>query len=270
MIEMLLSPFQYEYMRSLFLVSVAIGIVAGGFSLFLNLRNWALAGDALAHSVIPGVALALILGVPYLFGALFSVLLAGGSFLLLSHLTTLRQEALIGLIFTLFMALGLLLINLYPTSLTVERLIFGNILGVTPVERWQILRYSGGLLLILLLFWRTFQAVLFDETQSHTIGIAPLFWQGLFFALLSVLLVMALQSVGALLIVALVIIPGAAALLVGGSFVRMLLFALAFGGVTAFLGVYGSFFLGTASGSTTVLLQFLLFLSLFFVRKGGS
>lgn len=265
MIEGWLAPFEFQYMVRLFWATTLLGAATGILSPFLNLKNWALVGDALAHSVIPGVAVALILSLPYLMGALFAGLLASLALLILERLTTLKIDALIGTIFSSFMALGLLLINLNPTTLPLESIIFGNPLGISDGEFWQLATLSLLTLLLIALFWRTLTLMLFDEVQAHSLGMNPLPWLILFFALLSGMIVVAIQSVGAILVISMVITPGAVALLWRQSLPFMMIFSPLFGIFTTFFGTYFSFFLGSSVGSTIILLQ----VSLFFLTLLG-
>ena len=205
-------------------------------------------GDALSHSVVPGVAGAYALGLPYAAGAFFTGMLAALAMTLVRHITRLREDAIIGFIFSTFFAVGLLIVSLNPTSVNVQSIIFGNILGIADEDVLQVEIIIGVSLLILCLVWKDLLAVFFDESHAVSIGLSPLRLKILFFTLLSACTVAALQTVGAILVIAMVITPGATAYLLTDRFSRLVIIAIIIGALTSGIGAYLSFFLDGATG----------------------
>ncbi len=263
MIEVLLEPFIYNYMVKAILLSACVGGVCAFLSAYLMLKGWSLIGDALSHAVVPGVAIAYALGLPYAVGAFFSGILAALAILWIKSITKLREDAIIGFIFTTFFALGLFIISLNPTSVNVQEIIFGNILGIADDDVWQV----GIIMLIsfifLLVYNKDLLLVFFDEVHAKSIGLSPRLYQILFFSLLSACVVAALQTVGAILVIAMVITPGATAYQLTDKFRSLLWIAGFLGIVTSALGTYISYYLDGATGGVIVTLQTLLFLLAF-------
>lgn len=268
--EILLEPFGYEYMNKAIILSTAIGAICAFLSAYLMLKGWSLIGDALSHAVVPGVAIAYAFSLPYAVGAFFSGILAAISILWIKSISKIKEDAIIGFIFSTFFALGLLIISLNPTSVNVQNIILGNILGIADEDITQIAIIIGVCLVLLLLFWKDLILIFFDETQAITVGLSPVFYKVLFFTLLSACVVAALQTVGAILVIAMVITPGATAYLLTDKFNRLLIIAVLLGAGTSAVGVYLSYYLDGATGGVIVCLQTLLFLMAFlFAPKYG-
>lgn len=269
-IDLLAEPFGYEYMRNAMWVSALVGAVCAFLSCYLMLKGWSLIGDALSHAVVPGVAGAYMLGLPYAVGAFFSGGLAAAAMLFLNQRTRLREDAIIGLIFSSFFALGLFMVSLSPTSVNIQTIVLGNILTITPEDTLQLAIIGVVSLVILLLKWKDLLAVFFDEAHARSIGLKPTALKIMFFTLLSASTVAALQTVGAFLVICLVVTPGATAYLLSDRFPRLLMIAVAIGAVTSFIGAYVSYFLDGATGGIIVVLQTLIFLAAFvFAPKHG-
>ena len=268
--EILLEPFGYEYMNKAIILSTAVGAICAFLSAYLMLKGWSLIGDALSHAVVPGVAIAYAFSLPYAVGAFFSGILAAISILWIKSISKIKEDAVIGFIFSTFFALGLLIISLNPTSVDVQNIILGNILGIADEDITQIAIIIGVCLVLLLLFWKDLLLIFFDETQAITVGLSPIFYKVLFFPLLSACVVAALQTVGAILVIAMVITPGATAYLLTDKFNRLLIIAVLLGSGTSAVGVYLSYYLDGATGGVIVCLQTLLFLMAFlFAPKYG-
>ncbi|OSN05174.1 hypothetical protein AU510_10170 [Lonsdalea britannica] len=266
----LLLPFSYDYMLKAIWVSGMAGAVCAFLSAYLMLKGWSLMGDALSHSVVPGVAGAYALGLPYAAGAFFSGMLAALAMTFVKHLTRLKEDAIIGFIFSTFFAVGLLIISLNPTSINVQSIIFGNILGIADEDVLQVLVIITVTFIILCLRWKDLLAVFFDENHASSIGLSPMRLKILFFTLLSACTVAALQTVGAILVIAMVITPGATAYLLTDRFGYLILISIAVGTLTSAIGAYVSFFLDGATGGIIVTLQTLVFLLAFvFAPKHG-
>lgn len=270
MIEELLVPFSYDYMVKAMWVSALVGAVCAFLSAYLMLKGWSLIGDALGHAVVPGVATAYLLGLPYSAGAFVAGGLAAASMVLVRARTRLREDAVIGIIFTSFFALGLLIVSLNPTAVDVQAIVMGNILGISDGDVIQVVIISLVSLAILILKWKDLMLVFFDENHARTVGLNPRALQVLFFALLAACTVAALQTVGAILVIAMVVTPGATAYLLTDRFRNLLIIAVILGSATAAVGAYISFLLDGATGGVIVSLQTALFLlAFFFAPKHG-
>ncbi len=210
------------------------------------------------------------LGLPFALGAFFSGGLAAASMLFLNQKTRLKEDAIIGLIFTSFFGLGLFMVSLSPTSINIQTIVLGNILAITPEDTIQLALIGGISLLVLSLKWRDFMVVFFDENHARTIGLKPDVLKVIFFTLLAASTVAALQTVGAFLVVAMVVTPGATAYLLTDRFERLIGMSFGIGAATSFLGAYLSYFLDGATGGIIVVLQTLIFLTAFlFAPKHG-
>ncbi|WP_109514594.1 metal ABC transporter permease [Pseudomonas ovata] len=265
MIASLLDPFAYEYMRNAMWVSALVGGVCAFLSCYLMLRGWSLIGDALSHSIVPGVAGAYMLGLPFSVGAFFSGGLAAACMLFLNQRSKLKEDVIIGLIFTSFFGLGLFMVSLSPTSVNIQTIVQGNILAISPTDTLQLVIIGVVSLLILIAKWKDLMVTFFDESHARSIGLNPTLLKGVFFTLLSACTVAALQTVGAFLVICMVITPGATAYLLTDRFERLLIIAVSIGALTSFCGAYLSYFLDGATGGIIVVLQTLIFLGAFFL-----
>jgi len=270
MTALLLEPFGYHYMVNAMWVSALVGAVCAFLSCYLMLKGWSLIGDALSHAIVPGVAGAYMLGLPFSIGAFFSGGLAAAAMLFLNERTKLREDAIIGLIFSSFFGLGLFMVSLSPTSVNIQTIVLGNILAITPEDTLQLVLIGTVSLAVLLAKWKDLMVVFFDESHARSVGINPTLLRLVFFTLLAASTVAALQTVGAFLVICLVVTPGATAYLLADRFPRLLVIAVAIGSVTSFVGAYVSYFLDGATGGIIVVLQTAIFLLAFvFAPKHG-
>ena len=270
MIEIILQPFSYNYMFNAMWVSSLVGALCAFLSAYLMLKGWSLIGDALSHSIVPGVAGAYMLGIPFAFGAFAAGGLAAGTMLFLNQRTGLKEDAIIGLIFTSFFGLGLFMVSIYPMSVSIQTIIMGNILAITPYDTIQLAIIGVVSLTILIAKWKDLMVTFFDENHARSIGLNPNKLKLIFFTLLSASCVAALQTVGAFLVIAMVITPGATAYLLTDKFPRLILISILVGSITSFIGAYLSFFINGATGGLIVLLQTFVFLfAFFFAPKHG-
>jgi len=266
----LLIPFSYEYMTKAMWVSALVGGVCAFLSAYLMLKGWSLMGDALAHSIVPGVAGAYILGFPFAVGAFFAGILASFGMGFVKQHTRLREDAVIGLVFTSLFALGLLMASIWPTAVSIQTIVLGNILAISNEDVIQVAIIAGVSLLILSLKWKDLMVTFFDESHARNLGLNTGFLKGMFFTLLSACTVAALQTVGACLVVAMVVTPGATAYLLTDRFGRLIVISVTMGAVTSFVGAYLSYFIDGATGGVIVTLQTLLFIAAFcFAPKHG-
>ena len=259
----LLVPFAYDYMVKAMWVSALVGGTCAFLSAFLMLKGWSLMGDALAHSIVPGVAAAYMLKIPFAAGAFLAGLIAALGMAFVKQQSRLREDAVIGLVFTSFFAAGLLMSSLNPTAVNVQTIVLGNILGISDEDAVQVVIVAVVTLAVLIFKWRDLMVVFFDEAHARSVGLNPLALKVLFFSLLSAATVAALQTVGACLVIALVVTPGATAYLLTDRFQHLLVISVVIGVTTCFLGAYLSYFLDGATGGVIVTLQTLVFLAAF-------
>lgn len=263
MMTWLLEPFQYEFMVNAMLVAALVGCVCAFLSAFLMLKGWSLIGDALSHSIVPGVAGAYMLGLPFSLGAFFSGGLAASAILFFNQRTKLKEDTIIGLIFSSFFALGLFMKSLKPMAISIDTIVLGNILAVSPTDIFQLVCIGVVSLLILLLKWKDLMVTFFDESHARSIGLNTTGLKILFFALLAACTVAAMQTVGAFLVISLVVTPGATAYLLTDRFQKLIILAVIIGVITSAVGVYVSYLLHAQTGGVIVLLQAMLFIAAF-------
>ncbi|WP_017575711.1 metal ABC transporter permease [Nocardiopsis kunsanensis] len=248
-------PLQFAFVQRALLVAVVAGLVCAVLSCWMTLMGWSLMGDAVSHAVLPGVVLSFVLGAPFAAGALAfgagSVALIGT----VNRTSRVKEDAVIGVVFTAMFALGLVLISRVPTQTDLSHILFGNVLGVSDTDIAQILTLAT---LVLALIWykhRDLTLYAFDPTHAHALGLHPRRLETLLLGLLAVTVVVALQAVGIILVVAMVITPGATAYLLTDRFEHMLAISAAIATSAAALGVLTSFHLNISTGGTIVLAQ---------------
>ncbi|AKU67669.1 hypothetical protein ADJ79_11360 [Ottowia sp. oral taxon 894] len=267
---LLAEPLGYAYMRHAMLAAALAGGVCAFLSCFLMLRGWSLMGDAISHAIVPGVAGAYLLGLPYSLGAFFSGALAAGVMLLINSRTRLKQDVVIGVTFSTFLGLGLFIISLAPAGISIQTIALGNVLAITPGDLAQLVAISLLTFLALLLKWRDWLAVFFDEGHARSVGLHVTALKAGFFAMLAACTIAAMQAVGAFLVIALIITPGATAWLLSDRFGRVAAIATSIGVASGLIGAWASYFLDGATGAVIVLLQTALFaLAFVFAPRHG-
>lgn len=267
---LLAEPLGYAYMRHAMLAAALAGGVCAFLSCFLMLRGWSLMGDAISHAIVPGVAGAYLLGLPYSLGAFFSGALAAGVMLLINSRTRLKQDVVIGVTFSTFLGLGLFIISLAPAGISIQTIALGNVLAITPGDLAQLVAISLLTFLALLLKWRDWLAVFFDESHARSVGLHVTALKAGFFAMLAACTIAAMQAVGAFLVIALIITPGATAWLLSDRFGRVAAIATVIGVASSLIGAWASYFLDGATGAVIVLLQTALFaLAFVFAPRHG-
>lgn len=255
----LLVPFEYEYMRNAIWVSALVGGVCGLLSCFVVLKGWSLLGDALSHAVVPGVSLAWMAGIPFAIGAFASGLLAAATMGFVRRRTRIREDAVIGVVFTGFFGLGLVLLTLYPSNIRLQTIVFGNVLGIAQGDILQLLVVAAFVCLVILLRGRDLVLWAFDPSHARAIGLETGQLQALLLACVAAVAVAAMVTVGAVLVIAMLVAPGASAYLLSSRFWRMTSLASGIGVMTAALGAYISYFLDGSTGGVIVVLQTLVF-----------
>lgn len=256
----LLVPFDSEFMVRAIWVSGLVGAVCGFLSSFITLKGWSLMGDALSHAVVPGVALSYLMGWPLAAGAFAAGLLASGAMALVKAKSRIREDAGIGIVFTLFFALGLVMISLSPAGVDRRTILFGNVLSIPDPQVRQLVVVSGATLLAVALKWRDLMLFCFDPAQAHSLGLRTGLLHLMLLSLLSATAVAAMQTVGAILVVAMLITPGATVYLLTNRFQVMIWLSAGLGGVTSVVGAYGSYLMEAPPGAFIVTLQAVVFL----------
>ncbi|WAP51288.1 metal ABC transporter permease [Arthrobacter sp. ATA002] len=255
MLEILLDPLSYDFMLRAVAVAVIAAAVCGVLSCWLVLIGWSLMGDAVSHAVLPGVVLAYIAGAPFAVGAVLFGFIAVALIGLVNGTSRVKEDAAMGIVFTTLFALGLVLISVTPSQTDLNHIIFGNILGVSAADLTQVAVLGGLTLLALLLKRRDFTLYAFDRTHAYAVGLSPRMLGAALLGLLALTSVVALQAVGVILVVAMLIIPGATAHLLTDRFNRMLLIAPGISVACSVAGLYLSWYLDTSPGGMMVLCQ---------------
>lgn len=257
--EWFTTPWSFAFIQRALLVSVVAGVVCAVLSCWMTLIGWSLMGDAVSHAVLPGVVLSYMFGLPFAAGALVfgagSVALIG----VVNRTSRVKEDAVIGVVFTAMFALGLVLISRVPSQTDLGHILFGNVLGVSDTDIRQILLLGAAVLLVIWYKHRDLTLYAFDPTHAHAIGLRPRRLETLLLGLLAVTVVIALQVLGIIMVVAMLIIPGATAYLLTDRFERMVLIAVAVSVTASVVGVYASFLLDVAPGGMIVLVQALAF-----------
>lgn len=252
-VEFLLEPMRLEFMVRATATTLIASVVCATLSCWLVLIGWSLMGDAVSHAVLPGVVLAYIVGAPFALGAIVFGFAAVALIGVVRNTSRTKEDAAIGVVFTTLFALGLVLISVTPSQIDLNHIIFGNLLGVSRADLVQVAVLGAIVLAVLIVKRRDFTLYAFDPSHAHAIGINPRLLSAALLGLLALTAVVALQAVGVVLVVALLITPGATAYLLTDRFARMLVIAPAIASVSALVGLYTSYYLDTASGPMVVL-----------------
>ncbi len=259
----LLDPLTHDFMRRALMVSALVGSVCGLLSCYMTLKGWALMGDAVSHAVMPGVVVAYALGLPFSLGAfVFGV----GSVALIGFVkqkSRIKEDTVIGLVFTGFFALGIVLVSKIKSNIDLMQILFGSPLGISRSDVNQTLIISFIVIFILLIFRKDLMLYCFDAKHARSIGINTGILHYLLLTLLSLSAVVGLQTVGIILVVAMLITPGATAYLLTDRFDRMTILAVISSSFSSVLGVYISYWSDIETGGSIVLVQTLIFLIAF-------
>ncbi|WP_269624518.1 metal ABC transporter permease [Prochlorococcus marinus] len=262
-VDWLLDPLTHDFMRRALMVSALVGGVCGLLSCYMTLKGWALMGDAVSHAVMPGVVVAYALGLPFSLGAfVFGV----GSVALIGFVkqkSRIKEDTVIGLVFTGFFALGLVLVSKIKSNIDLMQILFGSPLGISRSDVNQTLIISFIVISILLIFRKDLMLYCFDAKHARSIGINTGVLHYLLLTLLSLSAVVGLQTVGIILVVAMLITPGATAYLLTDRFDQMTLLAVISSSFSSILGVYISYWSDIETGGSIVLVQTLIFLIAF-------
>lgn len=270
----LAEPFGYPFMLQAFAIGGLIAAVCAVLSCFLVLRGWSLMGDAISHAVLPGIVLAYIAGVPLAIGAFLSGLCCAVSTGWIKNNSRIKEDTVMGVVFTGMFATGVVLLSRTTSELHLDHILFGNILGITVGQIWETSVLSSIILVVVLLLRRELMLVCFDPSHAQVLGRPVKALNYLLLILLSLAIVAAMQAAGLVLVIAMLITPGATALLLVRRFDRMLVVAASIAVGSSLLGIYISFFAAASTSSCMVLVQSLVFVVVLFTRglrsKKGS
>jgi len=259
-IETLLQPFQFTFMINAFLIMAILAIPTSLLSCYLVLKGWSLMGDAISHAVLPGVVIAYLINIPLIIGAFCAGMVCALLTGFLSENSRVKQDTVMGIVFSGMFGFGIVLYAKVQTDVHLDHILFGNMLGVGSDQLWTAAVISGFVALVILVKRRDFMLFSFDPVQAQAVGL----WTGWLhyglLTLISLTIVATLSAVGIILSIGLLIAPGAIAYLLTKRFEYMLLIAVLVTLISGFLGVYISFFIGSASAPTVILILTLIFI----------
>lgn len=257
--DAIIQPLQYDFMLKAIIVSSLVGAVCALLSCFLVLRRWSLMGDAVSHSVLPGVVLAYVVGIPYSIGA-FAFGLAGVLGIgYVKQRVRLKDDAVIGIVYTTLFALGLVLVSKVPSNIDLAHILFGYVLGISDVDAWQVGFIALSVIAVLVALRRSLLLYIFDPAHASAIRLNTSFYHYLLLTLLALTVVAAVQTVGIVLVVAMLITPGAIAHLLTDRFDHMLAIAVGSSVFACVAGAYASYYFDTSTGGAMVLVLGVLF-----------
>lgn len=266
----LLEPLQYGFMVEAMLIAALVGAVCAVLSCYLVLKGWSLMGDAVSHAVLPGIVLAYIVGLPLAVGAFCAGLLCAGSTGWIKNHSRIKEDTIMGVVFTGLFALGLVMFTKIQTDVHLNHILFGSLLGIERSDMIQAIVSAGVTLTVILVMRKDLLLYLFDANQARAVGLNTTVLHYILLALLSATIVAALQAVGIILTVAMLITPGCIAFLLSDRFDRMLWIAGGSAIFSAVAGTYASYFLNGATGACIVLTQAIVFvLAMMFAPKHG-
>ncbi|MEZ4103848.1 MAG: metal ABC transporter permease [Candidatus Paceibacterota bacterium] len=262
-LQFILEPLQYAFMTKAVLVSAVVGATCAVLSCFLILKGWSLLGDAISHAVLPGVVIAYLIGIPFSIGAFFFAILAVVMIGLIKTNTKIKEDAIMGIVFTTLFALGLIMISRVTSSVDLTHVLFGYVLGISD----QAAVYTVGVLAIvtaiILAFRRTFLVFCFDSIHAQSVGLPMRFVHYAFLVLLAITITGSLQTVGIILVIAMLITPGSTAFLLTKKFSTMMQIAVLVSVISSITGAYGSYYLDISTGGAIVFMQGMIFLLVF-------
>jgi manganese/iron transport system permease protein len=271
MIQWLIQPFQFAFMQRGIIASIVVGMLCAIIGCYVILRSMAFLGDALAHAILPGVAIAYLLGINLLWGALAAAILVAVLINSFTKTERVKEDTAIGILFAAALALGIALISTIRTyAVDLSHILFGNVLSVSWQDLFFILGLSFAILIILILAYRPLKVITFDPILAKTLNLPVEGFRLLLLILLAVTIVVSLQTVGIGLVAAMLVTPPAAAALLTRRLSAMIGVSAAIGAFSSLVGLYISFYLNVASGAAIVLVATLIFLLAFFFapRRG--
>lgn len=248
------------------LVSAVVGAACAVLSCFLILKGWSLLGDAISHAVLPGVVIAYIIGIPFSVGAFVFALLAVLMIGLIKNNTKIKEDAIMGIVFTTFFALGLILISRVTSSVDLTHVLFGYVLGISDLAAWYTIGVLALVAIVILAFRRSFLIFCFDPTHAQSVGLPIKFIHYAFLVLLAITITGSLQTVGIILVIAMLITPGSTAFLLTKRFSTMLKIAVFVSVLSSVVGAYISYYYDISTGGAIVFMQGIIFLAVFWYQ----
>lgn len=259
----------HSFMVRGYVVTLLAATVCALLSCWLVLVGWSLMGDALSHAVVPGIVFAYVVGIPFSIGAFIAALVCVGLIAVIRSTSRIKEDAAIGVVFTTMLAVGLVLISVYPSHIDLQHIIFGDLLGITQIDMWQVVILAPLAGIIVLAKNRDLTLFAFDPTHAAAIGLSTRRLSALLLTCLAITVVVAMQAVGAILIVAILIIPGATAFLLTRRFQTMLWLSPLLSAVAVTIGIYLSYWFNMASGATVVVAHGALFAFIYLISPYG-
>ena len=257
--------YEFHFLQNSLVTAVVIGIVSGAVGCFIILRGMSLMGDAISHAVLPGVAISYILGINFFVGAIIFGLLSSIIITFIKNNSIIKGDTAIGITFSSFLALGVILIGVANSSTDLFHILFGNILAVQDIDKWLTMGVSGIVLIVIILFFKELLITSFDPLMARAIGMKVNFYHYLLMVLLTLVSVNAMQSVGTILIVAMLITPAATAYLYTNSLRKMIILSSSLGAVSSVLGLFIGYSFNIAVGSSIVITSAIIFAISFLV-----
>ncbi len=269
MLNFFLEPLQFSFITRALLAAIIVGIVCSVLGTYIVLRGMAFFGDALAHTILPGVVIAFLIGWPLAIGALIFGVITAVGIGVLSEQGTLKEDTAIGVVFAALFALGVAMLSATGNyTIDLAHFLFGNLLGVSTADLWVISALSALVLLMVFLFYKEFLVISFDPVLAVTLRLPQTFLRYLLLILIAVTIVAALQVVGIALMLAMFVTPAATASLLTRRLPAMMATGAAIGAFSGVAGVYISYYLNIASGSAVVLVASFIFLLVFLFAPG--
>ena len=262
-ISFFVEPLQYAFMFKAVVVSTIVGVACAILSCFLVLKGWSLLGDAISHAVLPGVVIAYMIGIPFGLGAFVFAMIAVTLIGYIKNNTKIKEDAVMGIVFTTLFALGLMLISKIISSVDLTHVLFGEVLGISDNDAWYTFSILAVTSVVVLAFRRTFLIFCFDPTHAQSLGLPIRFIHYAFLSLLAITITGSIQTVGIILVIAMLITPGSTAFLLTKRFSSMLQIAIAISVVSSLIGAYSSYYFNIATGGTIVFVQGCIFLAVF-------
>ncbi|BDH81651.1 metal ABC transporter permease [Lactococcus lactis] len=257
--------YEFHFLQNALVTAVVIGVVSGAVGCFIILRGMSLMGDAISHAVLPGVAISYILGINFFVGAIIFGLLSSIIITFIKNNSIIKGDTAIGITFSSFLALGVILIGVANSSTDLFHILFGNILAVQDIDEWLTIGVSGIVLIVIILFFKELLITSFDPLMARAIGMKVNFYHYLLMVLLTLVSVTAMQSVGTILIVAMLITPAATAYLYTNSLRKMIILSSSLGAVSSILGLFIGYSFNIAVGSSIVITSAIIFAISFLV-----
>ncbi|CDI46474.1 metal ABC transporter permease [Lactococcus lactis] len=257
--------YEFHFLQNSLVTAVVIGIVSGAVGCFIILRGMSLMGDAISHAVLPGVAISYILGINFFVGAIIFGLLSSIIITFIKNNSIIKGDTAIGITFSSFLALGVILIGVANSSTDLFHILFGNILAVQDIDKWLTIGVSGIVLIVIILFFKELLITSFDPLMARAIGMKVNLYHYLLMVLLTLVSVTAMQSVGTILIVAMLITPAATAYLYTNSLRKMIILSSSLGAVSSVLGLFIGYSFNIAVGSSIVITSAIIFAISFLV-----